>query len=82
MPEQDERNPLPKSDGAILKELQKDRPKQEEKLRELESRIAELEEKEKYSKIACEINPRKTDKGTEDYIIERLSKIIEVRDGK
>jgi hypothetical protein len=75
MPGQDEFNPPPAPD---LKVLQEDRLAEEEYIREAELRVAELEEKEKYSKIARAIHPGRTDKEIEDEIVKRLSKILEI----
>ena len=79
MPGQDEFNPPPSPD---LKVLQEDRLSEEEYIREAESRVAELEEKEKYWKMARAVHPDRTDKEIEDEIIKRLSKILEDNHGE
>jgi hypothetical protein len=65
-----------------LKLLQEERLSNEEYIREYESRVAELEEKEKYWKMARKLYPGKTDEEIQATIEERLSKLIEVDNGE
>lgn len=76
MPGQDEFNSPPSPD---LKVLQENRLSEEEYIRELEARVAELEEKEKYWKISSFTRKQEEIK---DEIIKRLSKIPEDNHGE